>query len=418
MTATAAQPPRQAAFIFVFITVVLDMMAVGIIIPVLQPLLVQFRGGDVASATLYYGLFASLWALMQFLFSPVIGALSDRFGRRPVILLSNAGLGLDYIVMALAPSLPWLLAGRLVSGITSASYPTAGAYIADVTPPAERAGRFGMLGAAFGIGFVIGPAVGGLLGDIDLRLPFWVAAALSLANAAYGYFILPESLPPEQRRPFKWRSANIVASLRWAGSQAALPALLLAAVLMSLAHESLPNLFIPFTQARFGWGPGASGLALAAVGIASGIVSVGVVRQAVRRLGERQAILAGLLAGMVGCVVFATATSLPGFVGGIALIALWGVAGPAIQSRMSQQVDASEQGQLQGTISSLRALTGIIGPLIFTQLFAQVVDAPAPWQQGAPYLLSALLLAAAAGLAWRQTQPTTLSAAPPVRHRE
>ena len=214
MKITGSRAPGSAAFIFVFITVALDMMAVGIIVPVLPKLVIQFQHGDVASAAWYVGLFGALWAAMQFIFSPIIGSASDHFGRRPVILASNFGLGFDYILMAMAPTLSWLFIGRLISGITSSSYPTAGAYIADVTPPAERAAKFGMLGAAFGLGFIIGPALGGILGGIDLRLPFWVAAGLSLANALYGYFILPESLPAEKRRPFSLRTANVVHSVR------------------------------------------------------------------------------------------------------------------------------------------------------------------------------------------------------------
>src|SRR5215467_12489913 len=211
---------RPAAFAFVFITVMLDMLAIGVIIPVLPKLVVEFSGGDAEAAARVYGLFGTVWALMQFVFSPVQGALSDRFGRRPVILISNFGLGLDYIVMALAPSLNWLFLGRVISGITAASISTSYAYVADVTPPGERAARFGLLGAAFGVGFVLGPALGGLAGAVDPRLPFWIAAGLSLANALYGFFILPESLPPERRAPFAWRRANPVGALMLLRSKA------------------------------------------------------------------------------------------------------------------------------------------------------------------------------------------------------
>src|SRR5712691_795049 len=212
---TEAQPaePRRAAFIFVFITVLLDMLALGIVIPVLPKLVVDFLSGDTARAAEIYGIFGTVWALMQFIFSPVHGALSDRFGRRPLILISNFGLALDYVLMALAPNLWWLFVGRVISGITAASISTAYAYVADVTPPQDRAARFGMLGVAFGAGFILGPAIGGLAGSVDPRLPFWIAAALSLANAAYGFFILPESLPPERRSPFRWRRANPIGSL-------------------------------------------------------------------------------------------------------------------------------------------------------------------------------------------------------------
>src|SRR5262245_4566614 len=214
MTGTpGSAKPHRAAFAFIFVTVLLDMLALGTIIPVLPRLVVDFMGGDTATATEIYGLFGSAWALMQFLFSPELGALSDRYGRRPVILISVLGLGLDYILMALAPSLVWLFIGRIISGITAATVPAGFAYIADVTPPEQRAARFGLLGVAFGAGFVLGPALGGLAGSVDPRLPFWIAAAFSLANAAYGWFVLPESLPPEKRMPFAWRRANPLGSL-------------------------------------------------------------------------------------------------------------------------------------------------------------------------------------------------------------
>jgi DHA1 family tetracycline resistance protein-like MFS transporter len=229
-------PPRRAAFAFVFVTVLLDMLTIGIIIPVLPKLVVDFVGGDAAEGARVYGLFGTVWALMQFVFSPVQGALSDRFGRRPVMLISNFGLGLDYIVMALAPSLNWLFLGRVISGITEASISTSFAYVADVTKPEERAARFGLLGAAFGIGFVLGPALGGLTGAIDPRLPFWIAAGLSLTNALYGFFVLPESLPPERRAPFAWRRANPVGALTLLRSQAALVGLASVNFLGNLAH--------------------------------------------------------------------------------------------------------------------------------------------------------------------------------------
>jgi DHA1 family tetracycline resistance protein-like MFS transporter len=226
--AAAARTPGRAAFAFIFVTVALDMLALGIMAPVLPKLVIQMEGGDVARAASITGVFGFAWAAMQFLFSPLLGAVSDRFGRRPVVLLSNLGLGLDYVVMALAPTLSWLFVGRIVSGITAASFSTAGAYIADVSPPEKRAAQFGMLGAAFGLGFIIGPAAGGLLGGVDLRLPFWVAAALSLANACYGFFILPESLPRERRARLELAKANPLGSLRLLRSR---PALLAAALL-------------------------------------------------------------------------------------------------------------------------------------------------------------------------------------------
>jgi DHA1 family tetracycline resistance protein-like MFS transporter len=387
--------PGRPAFIFVFVTVALDMMAVGITAPVLPKLLIEFRHGDVASAATWVGIFATLWAAMQFIFAPVIGSLSDRFGRRPVILLSNLGLGLDYLLMALAPTLPWLLVGRLVSGVTSASYPTAGAYIADVTPPAERAGRFGMLGAAFGLGFILGPAIGGLLGGIDLRLPFWVAAGLSLANTAYGYFILPESLPVEKRRAFHWRNASVANSLRLLRSHPELLGMAAALFIMGLAHEALPNTFVLYADQRYGWSEGQVGLALAVIGVGSVLVSMLMVKPLVRRLGERRAALFGLCCGIAGFLVFALAPMGTLFLAGVAGVALWGISNPSFQSLMSHRVDATEQGQLQGALGSIRALTGMIGPLLFTQVFAAAVGAQRVPALGAPFLLSAALLVVA-----------------------
>jgi DHA1 family tetracycline resistance protein-like MFS transporter len=398
---TAPSPPVQpgsrrapgtAAFIFVFITVVLDMMALGITVPVIPKLILHFQHGDVARAAWMVGVFATLWALMQFLCAPLIGAASDRFGRRPVLLLSSFGLGLDYLVMAVAPTLGWLFAGRLISGITAASYPTAGAYIADVTPPAERASRFGMLGAAFGLGFIVGPAVGGLLGAIDLRLPFWVAAGLSLVNTAYGYFILPESLPRTRRKPFSFRSANVVGTLQLLRSHPELLGLAGAVFVMAIAHESLPNVFVLYTHQRYGWGESQVGVALALIGVSSVITSMWLVKPMVRRFGERRAILIGLACGVAGFLDFGLAHTGLQFLVGIAFLALLGVAGPSLQSMMSHRVGGSEQGQLQGALGSLRAITGMMGPLLFTHVFALTVRNGGHEWLGTAYVLAGLIL--------------------------
>jgi MFS transporter, DHA1 family, tetracycline resistance protein len=398
---TQPRAARPAAFIFVFITVVLDMMAVGITVPVLPKLILDFQHGDIARAAGFVGLFGTLWAAMQFLFSPLIGAASDRFGRRPVILLSNLGLGLDYVLMAWAPTLGWLFVGRIISGITSASYPTAGAYIADVTPPAQRASRFGMLGAAFGLGFIVGPAVGGVLGSIDLRLPFWVAGALSLLNACYGFFILPESLPREKRKPFALRNANVLSSLRLLGSHPELLGMAAVLFVMSLAHEALPNVFVLYTHQRYGWNEAQVGLALALIGVGSVIVSMLLVKPLVHRLGERRTALLGLCSGFIGFAVFAVAPVGAVFLIGLAFLSLWGIANPSFQSLMSHRVDAADQGKLQGTLGSMRAMTGMIGPLLFTQVFAASVLFGNPVALGAAYALSALLLLAALLIAAR-----------------
>jgi DHA1 family tetracycline resistance protein-like MFS transporter len=413
-----SRAPGSAAFIFVFITVALDMMAVGIIAPVLPKLIIDFQQGDVERAATYVGLFATIWAAMQFIFSPIIGAASDRFGRRPVILLSNFGLGLDYILMAVSPSLAWLFVGRVISGITSASYPTAGAYIADVTSPQERAGKFGMLGAAFGLGFIVGPAIGGLLGSIDLRLPFWVAAGLSLANAAYGYFVLPESLPPERRKAFSLRAANILGAYRLLRSHPELLGMAAALFVMGLAHESLPNTFVLYGTQRYGWDEWRVGLVLALIGVASVVVSMLLVKPLVRRLGERRAALTGLLCGVAGFLWFGLATTGNSFLFGIALIALLGVANPAFQALMSHRIDAMEQGQLQGALGSIRAVTGMLGPIVFTQVFAASVGSGQSSLLGAAFLLSAGLIAAALLIGLRQLpRGTTSSASMPVDKR-
>jgi DHA1 family tetracycline resistance protein-like MFS transporter len=407
--------PRQGAFIFVFITVVLDMVALGVTVPVLPKLIVQFQGGDVPSAAVINGYFAALWAAMQFIFAPLLGALSDRFGRRPVILLSIFGLGLDYLLMALAPNLSWLLIGRILSGITSSSYPTASAYIADVTTPAERAAKFGMLGAAFGIGFVIGPAVGGLLGAIDLRLPFWVAGALCLINAAYGFFVLPESLPREKRSRVNWRKANPVGSLILLRSHPELFALAGATFVMALAHEALPNMFVLYTEYRYHWDITTVSMVLAVVGICSGIVQGGLVGPVVKRFGERQSMSYGLICGVTGFAFLGLAAVGPLFVVGIPFIALWGLASPAMQSLMSQRVGADEQGRLQGAIGSIRGIVGMIGPLLMSGIFNMTAGKTAAIEApGTVYLFAAallvltLLIALPATGARRQTERVSL----------
>src|SRR5882672_2869625 len=287
---TSVVPPRRAAFIFVFITVLLDMLALGVIVPVLPKLVVDFLAGDTARAAEIYGLFGTAWALMQFLISPLHGALSDRFGRRPLILLSNFGLGLDYILMALAPNLWWLLIGRAISGITAASIATSYAYIADVTEPHLRAARFGMLGVAFGVGFVLGPALGGLAGNVDPRLPFWIAAALSLGNGLYGLFILPESLPPDRRTPFAWRRANPVGSLKLLRSHPELSGLSISNFLGNLAHASLPSIAVLYMMYRYNFDERVVGLTMAGVGLSAMIVQGGLIGPTIARFGERTAI--------------------------------------------------------------------------------------------------------------------------------
>jgi DHA1 family tetracycline resistance protein-like MFS transporter len=398
--------PRRAALAFILITVTLDMLALGVIVPVLPRLVVDFVGGDTVRGAEIYGLFGTVWALAQFFCSPILGSLSDRFGRRPVVLLSNLGLGLDYIFMAVAPTLSWLFVGRIISGITSSSISTAFAYIADVTAPEKRAASFGMVGAAFGVGFVVGPALGGLLGGVDPRLPFWAAAGLSLANAGYGWLVLPESLPRERRMDFSWRRANPVGSLVLLRSHPELLGLAAVNFLGNVAHASLPSVFVLYVSYRYGWDAQTVGVMLAGVGVASVIVQAGVIGPVVKRVGERAALLVGLLCGIVGFATYGLAPTGTLFLLGVPTGALWGLAGAASQGLMTRRVGSSEQGQLQGANGSVRGITELIGPGLFTQTFAVFIAADAPLHlPGAPFLLASVLLTAALLVAWRVTRP-------------
>jgi MFS transporter, DHA1 family, tetracycline resistance protein len=402
-------PPRRAAFIFVFITVLLDMLALGIIIPVLPKLVVDFLAGDTARAAAIYGIFGAAWALMQFLFSPLHGALSDRFGRRPVILISNFGLGLDYVLMALAPNLWWLFVGRVISGISAASIATSYAYIADVTPPELRSARFGMLGVAFGAGFVLGPALGGLAGSLDPRLPFWIAGALSLVNALYGLLVLPESLPPERRAPFAWRRGNPLGALALLRSQPQLTGLAAVSFLGNLAHASLPNIGVLYMMYRYGWDERAVGFTMAAVGVCAMIVQGALIGPAIARFGERAALIAGLAFGVAGFAVFGLAATGLGFLAGIPLLALWGFASPAALGLMSRRVGPTEQGRLQGANASVMGIANLLGPGLFAQTLAVSIGGgagPNTWHlPGAAFLLAALILLVAIVVAGRTTAP-------------
>jgi DHA1 family tetracycline resistance protein-like MFS transporter len=394
--APTASAPSRAAFAFIFVTVLLDMIALGIVVPVLPKLIKSFLNGDTADAAHIVGYFGAAWALMQFIFQPVVGALSDQFGRRPVIILSNFGLGLDYILMALSPNLWFLFVGRLISGITAASVSTAYAYVADVAPPEKRAAHYGMLGAAFGLGFTIGPALTGLLGDISIRAPFWGAAVLSLVNAAYGFLVLPESLARDKRSRFSWHPANPIGSLRLLNSNPRLMRLALAGLLQRFAHGSLPSMFVLYADYRYGWSLTTVSWALGAVGVAQMIVSGGLVRPAIKRLGERGTMILGMVSGIVGFALYATAPNSWIFLLAFPPVALWGLANPAIQSLATRFVGPSDQGKLQGAQSSLNSLADMAGPLIFTQLFAAAVVARGALHiPGAPYFLAMLFVVGA-----------------------
>ena len=408
-----SKTPRKAAFIFVFITIVLDMLALGMIIPVLPKLIEEFTGGDTVKAAGMVGIFGTVWALMQFIFSPLLGACSDRFGRRPVILVSNFGLSLDYVLMALAPNLGWLFVGRIISGITAASISTSMAYIADVTPPEQRSAQFGKLGVAFGLGFVLGPALGGLLTDFGLHAPFWVAAALSLTNALYGLFVLPESLPPELRTKFTWQSANPLAALALFRRYKQLVGLAAVGFLSNLSHYVLQATAVLYVGHRYGWGPKLVGAMLTTVGVTNGLVQGALVRPVVAKFGDRKVLLAGLLFGSLGFAVYGWAPTGWLFVCGVPILALWGLAGPTAQGLMSRMVGPQEQGLLQGAASSINGIAGMIGPTLFGQTFALFIGPGRPADlPGAAFFLATALLLAATALAATQTgaEPAPTSA--------
>jgi len=398
---------HRAALGFIFVTVLLDMLAFGIAAPTLPKLISDFLGGNTARASEYLGFFITTFALVQFFFSPVLGILSDRFGRRPVILLSNFGLALDYVIMALAPSLHWLFLGRALAGLSASSIPTATAYISDVTAPEKRSKAFGLLGAAFGVGFVVGPAIGGWVGNHDPRLPFWIAAAASLLNACYGLFVLPESLPPEKRQPhFNWKRANPVGALKLLRRHHELFGLATVNFLGYVAHEVYLTVWILYVMYRFNWDQKMVGMGLAVVGVFSIVVSGGVVGPAVSKLGERRALLIGLFCAALGFAMYGWAGSPAMFFVAIAINSLWSLASSTSQSLMTRRVTPSEQGELQGAMSSIRGIAMVIGPQIFASTFAYFI-APAHKMPGAPWYLAASLLVVSLLIAWKVTRGTT-----------
>ena len=413
MAASAAQA-RPAAVAFILVTVVLDVLAFGIVVPVLPRLIETFQHGNTGLAAETYGVFATAWALMQFVFSPLLGVLSDRFGRRRVLLISLTGLGLDYILMALAPNLGWLFVGRVISGITAATYSTASAYIADVTPPEKRAASFGYVGAAWGAGFVFGPALGGLLGSVDPRWPFWAAAALTLANALYGWFVLPESLPASRRGQFSWVRAHPLGALKLVRGRRGLAGLFSMQVLHVVAHYSLPSVFVLYAGYRYHWDSTQVGLTLAFVGVCTAVVQGGLIGPVVRRLGERRSVLAGLACETIAYALYAFAPTGILFLCAIPFGALAGLYTGAAQSLMTQRVGAHEQGELQGAGSSLMGLVGLIGPGLFTVSFALGIAATAAGGAvlpGAPFYVAALMTAGAFAIALKVARPLPAAAA-------
>jgi len=388
----ATAGPRRGSTIFVFVTVLLDTLGIGIIIPVAPRLVASFLGGDLPAASRWFGVLMTVYSVMQFLFAPVLGGMSDRFGRRTVILGSLFGASLSYLLSGFAPALSWLVAGRVIAGITGASFSAANAYVADVTPPEKRAASFGLIGAAFGLGFIIGPGVGGLLGSYGLRVPYFAAAGLNFVNFLYGVFVLPESLRREDRRAFSLARANPLGSLKNLGRHPIVLGLTGTLACGFMAQWILQSVWALSNQGRFGWSLREVGESLMVVGVASTIVQGGLVRPVIRRLGERRTLLVGLAMGALGHLGFGLARAGWIMVAMIFPFTLAGVAGPATQAIITIAVGPSEQGELQGSLNSLQGLAAIVAPLIGSDLYARFGSATSqPEIPGAPFLAAALL---------------------------
>ncbi|MBB6096948.1 DHA1 family tetracycline resistance protein-like MFS transporter [Deinobacterium chartae] len=404
---------RQAGMAFILVTLLIDMLGIGLVIPILPELVTELLGGNRSLASGYYGAFIAVYAAMQFVFAPILGALSDQYGRRPVLLLSLLGAGLDYLLLALAPSLAILFVGRVIAGITGANITVANAYIADVSTPEDRARNFGLLGAVFGVGFIIGPALGGVLGNIDLRLPFYFAAALALINALYGYFVLPESHRPENRRPFGWARANPVGSLGAITRYPVVLGLTITIVLVGLAQNALQSTWVLFTGYRFGWDALQNGFSLMLVGVMAVVVQGGLVGLLIPRLGERRAIVLGLIISAAAFVMYGLATQGWMMYAVLLLGGLGGIAGPAAQGLIAGEVSAQEQGAVQGAIASLSSLTGVFGPLAATALFAYFTGDRAPLEvPGIAFFFGAVLTVLAtvtAAVSFRRAQRSGLA---------
>jgi DHA1 family tetracycline resistance protein-like MFS transporter len=393
---------RSAALGFIFITILIDVIGIGIIAPIVPKLIEELTGEGLSRASQYAGWLTFAYAITQFCFAPLIGGLSDKWGRRPVLLASLLGLGLDYVFVVFAPTIAWLFVGRILAGVGGASFTTATAYIADISTPEKRAQNFGLVGAAFGIGFIIGPVIGGQFAIFGPRAPFMVAAALSLLNFLYGLFILPESLVPERRRAFEWRRANPVGTLLQLGRYPSILGLVAALILLYLAGSATQSVWTFYTMLKFNWTEKLVGYSLGVIGLCTALVQGGLVRIAIPKLGVQRSIVIGLLCYAVGFVLFALATKSWMMFAFILPYCLGGLAGPALQSTVSGQVPANEQGELQGALTSLISATGIVGPVLMTNLFAFFTGPKAPVQlPGAPYFLGALLALASVVLAVR-----------------
>ena len=400
MSALSCLRTHRAALAFIFVTAVLDIVAMGIIIPVLPQLIEDFVGSN-ARAGVINGVFVALWAGMQFICSPIIGSLSDKYGRRPVILISCAGLALDYVLMAVAPNLWWLAVGRIIAGITSSSFTTVYAYMADITAPEKRARAYGLIGAAFSFGFVLGPVLGGFLGEFGPRVPFWFAAGLSTVAFLYGLLVLPESLPVERRMAFSWKRANPVGSLILLRRHPELSGLSVVNFLLYFAHHVFSAVFVLYAAWRYGWGPREVGLLLALVGLLDMAVQGVLVGPVVKRLGDRATMVLGLVGGTVGIAAMGWAPDGLMFILAMLPNALWGLAMPTLQSLMTRRVGEDEQGQLQGANMSVASIAGVLSPLFFGWIYSLSVGEFAIIQMpGLAFYLAAVVLLLAALIGW------------------
>ena len=393
---------RKPALSFIFITLFLDVLGLGLIIPILPKLIESFSDYNVSAAATTVGILAGLYALMQFIFAPILGSLSDRYGRRPIILISLFGSACDYLLLAFAPSLPWFFVGRIINGISGANITAATAYIADISPPEKRAANFGTIGAAFGLGFIAGPALGGVLGDYDLRLPFLIASALTLANWLYGFFVLPESLAAENRRAFSWSRAHPVGSLTALRQYPLVLRLAVAIFLINIAQMMLQSTWALYTGYRYDWSPKSVGLSLAFVGLMAALVQGGLARKLIPKLGERRSMITGLSCSTLAQIGYGLAPRGWMLYPSLTVGCLGGIAQPAGQSLISRSIAANEQGAVQGAITSLTSVAGIIGPLIATNLFGWFIGPNAPFPlPGVSFFLAALLMISALWLVRR-----------------
>ncbi|KIC91134.1 TCR/Tet family MFS transporter [Flavihumibacter sp. ZG627] len=400
---------RKAALGFIFVTILIDVIGLGIIIPVVPQLITNLIKGDMSEASRYGGWLGFAYAIMQFVFAPVLGNLSDRYGRRPVLLLSLLGFGIDYIFVAFAPTIGWLFLGRIIAGIFGASITTASAYVADISTSENRAQNFGMIGAAFGMGFIIGPVIGGLLGEHGARLPFLAAAALSLLNVIYGYFVLPESLPVEKRRPFQWKRANPVGSFRQLKKYPAISGLVASLTLIYIAVHAVQSTWTFYTIEKFGWTEKIIGYSLGLIGLMIAIVQGGLIRIAIPRLGNERSVYIGLLFYSVGFLLFAFAGSSWMMFVFTVVYCLGGIFGPAMQGIISSSVPANEQGELQGALTALMSATSIVGPPLMNNLFSYFTRPGTSFRfPGAPFAMAALLVLISAALAYRSLHSTIM----------